>query len=179
MKKVLAVILAVLMCVMCAVPVALAADGGYTKAHSVSVLREQQNMFTIIPVDSGTNYVADGGVFRFKIAMKSGYALNDATCFRAFAADTYYVDIINANEENMADFTVDGTDRLISDENGVYTIGSAQKGITCDVVIVSYNLVNQSGSSIINFLTQMGKFFTNLINWFFGLVGITNPGARN
>lgn len=176
MKKVLAVILAAVICLMCAAPAALAADG-YTKAHSVTVLKEQQKMFKVVPVDSDTNYVTDGGVFRFKIEMIGSYAENDATCYRAFAADTYYVDIINANEDNMADFTVDGKDRLIPDENGVYTVGSAQKGITCDIVIVSYNLVNKGGSSIINFLTQLGQFFTNLINWFFGLVGI-KPGAR-
>lgn len=177
MKKALSVILAVVMCVMCTVPVALAADGSYTKAHTVSVLGEQQRMFRIVPVDSETSYVADGGVFRFKIEMLGSYAENDTTCYRAFAADSYYVDIINANEENLADFTFDGTDRLVPDENGIYTIGSAQKGIDRDIVIVAYNLVNKGGSSIINFLTQMGQFFANLINWFFGLVGV-NPGAR-
>ena len=63
MKKVLAVILAAVMCVMCAVPAVLAADGSYTKAHSVSTLAEQSKMFTIVPVDADSNYVADGGIF--------------------------------------------------------------------------------------------------------------------
>lgn len=171
MKKVSAVLLAAIICFMCAAPAAFAADS-YTKAYSVTPLKEQQNMFKVVPVDSDSNYVSAGGIFRFKIETVGSYAENDATCYRAFAADTYYVDIINASEDNVADFTVDGTDRLIPDENGVYTVGSEQNGINCDIVIVSYNLVNNGGSSIINFLTQLGQFFTNLINWFFGLLKI-------
>lgn len=176
MKKVLAVILAAVMCVMCAVPAVLAADGSYTKAHSVTTLAEQSKMFTIVPVDADSNYVADGGTFKFKIEPTGGYEENDTTCYRAFAADSYYVDIINGNEDNIAKFTFDGRDHLIPDENGVYTIGTAQKGIDRDIVIVAYNLVNNGGSSIINFLTRLGQFFADLINWFFGL-GL-KPGAR-
>lgn len=176
MKKVLAVILAAVMCVMCAVPAVLAADGSYTKAHSVTTLAEQSKMFTIVPVDADSNYVADGGTFKFKIEPTGGYEENDTTCYRAFAADSYYVDIINGNEDNIAEFTFDGRDHLIPDENGVYTIGTAQKGIDRDIVIVAYNLVNNGGSSIINFLTRLGQFFADLINWFFGL-GL-KPGTR-
>lgn len=175
MKKVLSVLLAAVMCLMCAAPAALAADN-YTKAHSVTVLGEQQRMFKIIPVDTESNYVRDGDMFRFKIETIGGYAENDITCYRAFTAATYYVDIIDANEDNIADFTFEGKDRLIPDENGVYTIGTSQKGVDRDIVIVSYNLVEAKGSALINFLTQMGQFFTNLINWFFGLFRV-KPGA--
>jgi hypothetical protein len=176
MKKIIAIILSVLTLALACIPVAFAADS-YTKAYSITTLDEQAGQFTIKNVDGTSNYVNEGGVFKFTIEYEGSYQPNDTTCYRAFRAATYYTDIINMTEDNIADFTFDGTDKLIPDENGVYTLGTEAAGVTEDIVIVAYNLTNKNGSWIINLLTRMGQFFTDLINWFFGLKNVI-PGVK-
>ena len=87
MKKILAIILAVITAFSCLSLVAFAEDDAYTDSYFVAVVPECQGMLAITSL-SGSSYVINGGTFRFTAEAINYYAFDQTTVL--FVANTHY-----------------------------------------------------------------------------------------
>ena len=157
MKKLLAVILAVITVFSCLSVVAFAADGdGYTNSYSVMVAPDCAEKLALTSL-SGVNYVVEGGTFKFTVEAINGYTFDQTTVLKVANVD-YYVDVMT-NKENDYGYILE------PDADGVYTI----ENITEDMYVYVANLEKKSFATLKDFLMNMMYFFLNLMKWFFGV----------
>ncbi len=156
MKKALAVVLAVLTVLSCMGIAVFAAEDPYTKSFCVNVAPDCQEKLAITSV-SGTNYVIEGGTFKFTAEAINGYAFDQTTVLKV--ANTHYeADVILGVESEYGYI-------IYPDADGVYTI----EGVSEDLYIYVANLDKESFAGLKDFFMNMFNFFLNLMNWFFGL----------
>lgn len=168
MKKILSVFLACLVFVSAFGCLALAADG-YKETYAISLDEETGKRMNIVPVkypfeknEDGSFvtldsfYAAEGDDFYFLIVPVGSYLPDQTTRYKAYP-QTIYVDIIKGREGPGVE--------LNPDAEGVYCI----ENVTEDMVIMAYNLQEESLAWVKDFLLDFGNFFINLITWFFGL----------
>lgn len=157
MKKLIAVILAVITVFSCLSVVAFAADGdGYTNSYSVMVAPDCAEKLALTSL-SGVNYVVEGGTFKFTVEAINGYTFDQTTVLKVANVD-YYVDVMNGIETDYGYI-------IECDADGVYTI----ENVTEDLYIYVANLEKASFASLKDFLMNMLYFFLNTMKWFFGI----------
>lgn len=100
-------------------------------------------------------YARDGRDFVFALAAVGSYRFDQTTCIKTFPAG-YETQILQGE---ILGETLD------PDADMLYTIPA----VSCDTVIQAYNIQPDSISNVKDFLMNMGKFFRDLIIWFFGL----------
>lgn len=156
MKKILAIVLAVITVFSCFSFAVFAADDVYTKSYFVSVAPDCQDRLALTSV-SGTNYVIEGGTFKFTVEAVNGYVFDQTTVLKV--ANTHYeVDVILGVESEYGYI-------IEPDANGVYTI----ENVSEDLYIYVANLEKASFADLKDFLMNMFYFFVDVIKWFFGL----------
>ncbi len=156
MKKIFAVLLAVITVFSCFALMAGAEDGAYTKSYSVTVAPDCQSKLAITSV-SGTNYVIEGGTFSFTAEAVNGYVFDQTTVLKV--ANTHYeADVVLGVESEYGYI-------IYPDADGVYTI----ENVSEDLYIYVANLEKASFADLKDFLLNMFNFFLNLMKWFFGL----------
>lgn len=157
MKKLLSVLLAVVCLFSCLSLVAFAADDdAYTNSYFVSVAPDCQDKLAITSV-SGSNYVIEGGTFKFTAEAVNGHVFDQTTVLKV--ANTHYeADVVLGVDSEYG--------YIISpDADGVYTI----ENVTEDLYIYVANLEKASFADLKDFLLNMFNFFLNWMKWFFGI----------
>lgn len=155
MKKTIAVILAVLAVFSCLSLTAAAADS-YTKSYFVAVAPDCEDRLQITSL-SDSNYVIEGGTFKFTAEAVNGYMFDQTTVLKV-ANTSYTVDMILGEESEYGYI-------IYPDADGVYTI----ENVSEDLYIYAANLDKASFADLKDFLMNMFYFFLNLMKWFFGI----------
>lgn len=156
MKKILAIVLAVITVFSCVSLVASAADDAYTNSYFVEVAPDCASKLAITSL-SGTNYVVEGGTFQFTAEAVNGYVFDQTTVLKV--ANTHYSADVVLGVENEYGYII------YPDADGVYTVENVEE----DLYIYAANLEKASFADIKDFLLNMLNFFMNAIKWFFGL----------
>jgi len=175
MKKILAVIMAVIMAASCMSVLAFAADN-YTSAYFVTAPTSCAKQYKITPWKADSNYVKAGETFRFTITPVGSYEVNDTCVIKAAGTDyavenitdpdavegeVLYPEMITVTEKDK-----DGNDVEVT--YAVYTIAAVNN----DTYIVVCNIAPKSISGVLDFLNGLFNFFVTFINWFFGLAKV-------
>ena len=157
MKKVLALVLAMVSVLSCFAFVAAAADGdAYTESYFVAVAPDCSNKLAIISL-TDTNYVVEGGTFKFTVEAINGYVFDQTTVLKV--ANTHYsADVVLGVESEYGYI-------IYPDADGVYTI----ENVSEDLYIYAANLEKASFADLKDFLMNMFYFFLNTMKWFFGI----------
>ena len=156
MKKLLAIILAAVTAFSCLSLVAFAADGAYTDSYFVAVAPDCERKLAITSL-SDTNYVVEGGTFKFTAEPVNGYVFDQTTVLKV--ANTHYeADVVLGVESEYGYI-------IYPDADGVYTIENVEE----DLYIYVANLEKASFADLKDFLLNMFNFFLNTIKWFFGI----------
>lgn len=157
MKKIIAIFLCVITMLSCIGFVALAAEGdNFTKSYSVNVAPDCESKLTITSL-SGSNYVIEGGTFKFTAAPVDGYTFDQTTVLKV--VNTHYqVDVVTGVESEYGYI-------IEPDADGVYTIENVEE----DLYIYVANLETSAFADLKDFLFNMFQFFLNTMKWFFGL----------
>ncbi len=156
MKKLLAIVLAVIAAFSCLSLVAFAADDAYTNSYFVAVAPDCENKLAITSL-SGSNYVIEGGTFKFTAEAVNGHVFDQTTVLKV--ANTHYeADVVLGVESEYGYI-------IYPDADGVYTIENIQE----DLYIYAANLEKASFADLKDFLMNMFYFFLNTIKWFFGI----------
>lgn len=157
MKKLISVVLAVLCALSCLTLVGFAAeDGNFTDSYLVTVAPACQEKLAITSV-SGTNYVIEGGTFRFTAEAVNGHVFDQTTVLKV--ANTHYEADVVLGVESEYGYIIE------PDKDGVYTIENVEE----DLYIYVANLEKASFADLKDFLMNMMNFFLNLMKWFFGV----------
>lgn len=156
MKKVLAIVLAVITVFSCFALAVSASDEVFTKSYFVSVAPDCQSKLAITSV-SGTNYVAEGESFKFTAEAVNGHVFDQTTVLKV--ANTHYEADVVMGVESEYGYIIE------PDANGVYTIDEVKE----DLYIYVCNLEKASFADLKDFLLNMFNFFVNAIKWFFGI----------
>lgn len=156
MKKILAIVLSVITLFSCLGIAVFAADDSYTKSYFVSVAPDCEEKLAITSL-SGSNYVIEGGTYKFTAEAINGHVFDQTTVLKV--ANTHYeVDVILGVDSEYGYI-------IEPDAEGVYTIENIQE----DLYIYVANLEKASFADLKDFLMNMFNFFLNLMKWFFGL----------
>lgn len=156
MKKLLAVVLAVITAFSCFALVAFAADDSYTNSYFVAVAPECEEKLAIHSL-SGTSYVIEGGTFQFTAEAVNGHVFDQTTVLKV--ANTHYeADVVLGVESEYGYI-------IYPDADGVYTIENVEE----DLYIYVANLEKASFAGLKDFLMNMFYFFLNAMKWFFGI----------
>lgn len=157
MKKILAIVLAVITAFSCLSLVAFAAeDGAYTNSYFVAVAPDCENKLAITSL-SGSSYVVEGGTFKFTADAVNGHVFDQTTVLKV--ANTHYeADVVLGVESEYGYI-------IYPDADGVYTIENVQE----DLYIYVANLEKASFADLKDFLMNMFYFFLNMMKWFFGI----------
>ncbi len=156
MKKILAVVLAVITVFSCFSLAVFAADDAYTKSYFVSVAPDCQDKLAITSL-SDTYYVIEGGTFKFTAEAVNGYVFDQTTVLKV--ANTHYEMDVVLGVDSEYGYIVE------PDADGVYTIENVQE----DLYIYVANLEKSSFADLKDFLLNMFNFFVDAIRWFFGI----------
>ncbi len=156
MKKLISVVLAVIIAFSCLSVAALAADNGFTKAYIVTVAPDCAEKLAITSL-TDTNYVVEGGSFRFTVEAINGYVFDQTTVIKV--ANTHYEADVVLGVDSEYGYV------LNPDKNGVYTIDTVNE----DLYIYVANLEQSSFAGLKDFLLNMFQFFRDLMKWFFGV----------
>lgn len=157
MKKTVSVFLAVIIALSCMSVAAFANDGAYTNSYFVVVAPACEEKLAITSL-SGTNYVIEGGTFKFTAEAVNGYVFDQTTVLKVANTD-YAIDTVTGNESEYGYI-------IYPDADGIYTI----ENVTEDLYIYVANLDKATFADIKDFLMNMFNFFLNLMKWFFGIV---------
>ena len=156
MKKILAVVLAVITVFSCFAIVSFAADDSYTNSYFVAVAPECEEKLAIHSL-SGTSYVIEGGTFKFTAEAVNGHVFDQTTVLKV--ANTHYeADVVLGVESEYGYI-------IYPDADGVYTIENVEE----DLYIYAANLEKASFAGLKDFLMNMFYFFLNAMKWFFGI----------
>ncbi len=156
MKKLVAVMLAVITAFSCFALVAFAADDSYTNSYFVAVAPECEEKLAIHSL-SGTSYVIEGGTFQFTAEAVNGHVFDQTTVLKV--ANTHYeADVVLGVESEYGYI-------IYPDADGVYTIENVEE----DLYIYVANLEKASFAGLKDFLMNMFYFFLNAMKWFFGI----------
>ncbi len=156
MKKILAVVLAVITVFSCFAIVSFAADDSYTNSYFVAVAPECEEKLAIHSL-SGTSYVIEGGTFQFTAEAVNGHVFDQTTVLKV--ANTHYeADVVLGVESEYGYI-------IYPDADGVYTIENVEE----DLYIYAANLEKASFAGLKDFLMNMFYFFLNAMKWFFGI----------
>ncbi len=156
MKKILAIILAVITAFSCLGLAAFAADDNYTNSYFVAVAPDCQDRLAITSL-SGSSYVIEGGTFQFTAEAVNGYMFDQTTVLKV--ANTHYeADVILGVESEYGYI-------IYPDADGVYTIENIEE----DLYIYAANLEKAQMADLKDFLMNIFYFFLNLMKWFFGI----------
>ncbi len=156
MKKILAVVLAVITVFSCFAIVSFAADDSYTNSYFVAVAPECEEKLAIHSL-SGTSYVIEGGTFQFTAEAVNGHVFDQTTVLKV--ANTHYeADVVLGVESEYGYI-------IYPDADGVYTIENVEE----DLYIYVANLEKASFAGLKDFLMNMFYFFLNAMKWFFGI----------
>lgn len=157
MKKLTALILAMILAFSCFALVGSAADDkNFTEVYTVGVAPDCQDKLAITSL-SGMNYVLPGESFSFTVEAIDGYAFDQTTVIKV--ANTHVeVDVITGADSEYG-YIVE------PDENGVYTVEAVNE----DLYIYVCNLEQASFADLKDFLLNFFNFFVDLIKWFFGV----------
>lgn len=156
MKKVLAIILAAITAFSCLSLVVFAADGSYTNSYFVAVAPDCQEKLAITSL-SGSNYVIEGGTFKFTAEAVNGHVFDQTTVLKV--ANTHYETDVVLGVESEYGYII------YPDADGVYTIENVEE----DLYIYVANLEKAQMADLKDFLMNMFYFFLNLMKWFFGI----------
>lgn len=156
MKKLISVVLAVIIAFSCLSVAALAADEGFTKSYIVTVAPDCAQKLAITSL-TDTNYVIEGGSFRFTVEAINGYVFDQTTVIKV--ANTHYEADVVLGVDSEYGYV------LNPDKNGVYTIDAVNE----DLYIYVANLEQSSFADLKDFLLNMFQFFRDLMKWFFGV----------
>lgn len=156
MKKILAIVLAVITVFSCLSLAAFAADDNYTKSYFVSVAPDCQDKLAIHSL-SDSDYVIEGGTFQFTAEAVNGHVFDQTTVLKV--ANTHYeADVVLGVDSEYGYI-------IYPDANGVYTIENIEE----DLYIYAANLEKASFADLKDFLMNMFYFFLNAMKWFFGI----------
>ncbi len=156
MKKLVSLTLAVILAFSCFAFAVSAADEGFTNSYFVSVAPDCQDKLAITSV-SGSNYVIEGGTFRFTAEAIKGYVFDQTTVLKV--ANTHYEADVVTGVDSEYGYIIE------PDSDGVYTIENVEE----DLYIYVCNLEKASFADLKDFLFNMFNFFLNWMKWFFGV----------
>ena len=156
MKRILAIILCAVTLFSALSLVVFAADGSFTNSYSVNVAPDCESKLAITSL-SGSNYVIEGGTFKFTAAPVGSYVFDQTTVLKV-ANTRYEADVVTGVESEYGYI-------IEPDADGVYTIENVEE----DLYIYVANLEKASFADLKDFLLNMFNFFLDLMKWFFGL----------
>ena len=155
MKKVLAIILAVIT-TFSALSIVAFANDAFTESYSVTVAPDCSSKLAITSL-TGSSYVVEGGTFKFTAEAVNGYVFDQTTVLKV--ANTHYeADVVLGVESEYGYI-------IYPDKDGVYTIENVEE----DLYIYVANLEKAAFADLKDFFLNMFNFFLDLMKWFFGI----------